>query len=230
MAIPSVLLSDTFDEWRVKTNTVATNFGDLTALNTTDKSSVVAAINEIFGNDSDDMEHLVDDATPQLGGHLDLNSKNVTGAGNINTTGTLTTSGVITAPSFSGVIEVSTDTTPQLGGNLDLNSKDITGTGNINFTGVLTATSIAGTVTGTTQSTSDNSTKLATTAYVDAQIVSAADGIDTLTELTDTTISGAANNHIIAYNSTTSKWENKTMAAAGGTSSGFAVAMSIALG
>ena len=224
MAIPSVLLSDTFDEWRVKTNTVATNFGDLTALNTTDKSSVVAAINEIFGNDSDDMEHLVDDATPQLGGHLDLNSKNITGTGNINITGTLTTSGVITAPSFSGVIEVSTDTTPQLGGNLDLNSKDITGTGQ--FAG----TSIAGTVTGTTQSTSDNSTKLATTAYVDAQIVSAADGIDTLTELTDTTISGAANNHIIAYNSTTSKWENKTMAAAGATSSGFAVAMSIALG
>ena len=116
------------------------------------------------------------------------------------------------------------DDSPQLGGNLDLNNFNITGTGQ--FAG----TSIAGTVTGTTQSTSDNSTKLATTAYVDAQIVSAADGIDTLTELTDTTISGAANNHIIAYNSTTSKWENKTMAAAGATSSGFAVAMSIALG
>jgi len=34
---------------------------------------------------------VVDDATPQLGGHLDLNSKNITGTGNINITGTITT-------------------------------------------------------------------------------------------------------------------------------------------
>ena len=53
--------------------------------------------------------------------------------------------------------------TPQLGANLDLNSFSITGTG-----------SIAETVIGVTQSTGDNSTKLATTAYVDAQIGSQA--------------------------------------------------------
>ena len=34
---------------------------------------------------------VVDDTTPQLGGDLDLNSKNVTGTGNINITGTITT-------------------------------------------------------------------------------------------------------------------------------------------
>ena len=34
---------------------------------------------------------VVDDTTPQLGGNLDLNSNNVTGTGNINITGTITT-------------------------------------------------------------------------------------------------------------------------------------------
>ena len=120
MAIVTVNLVDTFDEWRLKTNSLGSNTGDLATLATTDKSSIVAAINEIHTDDSDDMEHLLD------------------------------------------------DTTPQLGGDLDLNSKDITGTGNINVTGSITATSIAGTVTGVTQSSGDNSTKLATTAYADA--------------------------------------------------------------
>jgi len=34
---------------------------------------------------------VVDDTTPQLGGNLDLNSRNITGTGNINITGTITT-------------------------------------------------------------------------------------------------------------------------------------------
>ena len=125
MAVTVVNLTDTFDEWRIKTNSLGTGMGDLTTLSTTNKSSLVAAVNEIFTNDRDDIS-------------------------------------------------------PQLGGNLDLNSKDITGTGQ--FAG----TSIAGTVTGTTQSPSNNSTKLATTAYVDAQVATE----DTLAEMNDTTMSG----------------------------------------
>ena len=172
MALQIVNLTDTFDQWRVKTNLTATQFGDLTALSTTNKSSLVAAINEIFSNDSDDMENVVDDVTPQLGG------------------------------------------------NLDLNSKDITGTGQ--FAG----TSIAGTVIGTTQSVGDNSTKLATTAYVDAQVATE----DTLAEMNDTTLSGLANLDLLMYNSGTSVWENSTLAAAGLPTKGFTVAMAVALG
>jgi len=172
MALQVVNLTDTFDEWRVKTNLTATQFGDLTTLSTTNKSSLVAAINEIFSNDSDDMENVIDDVTPQLGG------------------------------------------------NLDLNSKDITGTGQ--FAG----TSIAGTVIGTTQAASNNSTKLATTAYVDAQVATE----DTIAEMNDTTLSGLANLDILQYDSGTSTWKNQTMSAAGIPSSGFAVAMAIALG
>ena len=49
------------------------------------------------------------------------------------------------------------DTSPQLGGHLDLNGWAIAGTGTIDST-----------VLGVTQTAGDNSTKLATTAYVDA--------------------------------------------------------------
>ena len=178
MALVVVNLTDTFEQWRVKTNLLGTNTGDLTTLSTPAKNTLVAAINEIYTNDSDDMENVLDDLTPQLGGNLDLNSKN------------------------------------------------ITGTGNITFTGILTATSIAGTVVGTTQAASNNSTKLATTAYVDAQVATE----DTLAEMNDTTLSGLANLDILQYNSGTSVWENKTMSSAGIPSSGFAVAMAIALG
>ena len=116
------------------------------------------------------------------------------------------------------------DISPQLGGNLDLNSNDITGTGNINFTGILTSTSIAGTVAGTTQSVGNNTTLLATTAFVTAAVASE----DTLEEMNDTTISSPANLEILQY--TGSVWENKTASAAGLPTTGFTIAMAVALG
>ena len=116
---------------------------------------------------------------------------------------------------FTALQNVLEDTSPQLGGNLDLNSKIINGTG-----------SIAGTVTGTTQSPGNNSTKLATTAYVDAQVATE----DTIAEMNDTTMSGLANLDILQWNSGTSVWENKTISAAGIPTKGFTVAMAVALG
>ena len=217
----TVNLSDTFDEWRTKNNNLGTlvfgvgaNAGDLSGLTTTDKSSLVAAINEVVATDSDDMENLIEDVTPQLGGHLDLNNKNITGTGNISATGTIAATGTITAlGGFIGAINIVSDTSPSLGGDLDLNSNDIIGTG-----------SIAGTITGTTQSPSDNSTKLATTAYVDAQVSTE----NTLEAMNDTTITTPSNGQQLVYNSSTSKWENST--AAVGATQGFAVAVAIALG
>jgi len=180
MPTVTVNLLDTFDQWRLKTNDIGANLGDLTSLSTTNKTNIVSALNEVVSGDSDDMENLIDDTTPQLGGNLDLNSNNITGTGNIvttgniNSTGGLTMSGTITGTIITGTsfvgdgsaltnIDLVTDLTPQLGASLDLNSFSITGTG-----------SIAETVIGVTQSTNDNSTKLATTAYVDAQIGSQA--------------------------------------------------------
>ena len=218
----TVNLSDTFDEWRTKNNNLGTlvfgvgaNAGDLSGLTTTDKSSLVAAINEVVATDSDDLENIIEDVTPQLGGHLDLNNKNITGTGNISATGTIAATGTITAlGGFIGAINIVSDTSPSLGGDLDLNSNDIIGTG-----------SIAGTITGTTQSPSDNSTKLATTAYVDAQVSTE----NTLEEMNDTTITTPSNGQQLVYNSATSKWENTTPVSSGATE-GFAVAVAIALG
>jgi hypothetical protein len=139
----TVNLTDTFDQWRVKTNTLSTNQGDLTSLSTTDKTSIINAINEIYTSDSDDLENVIDDVTPQLGGNLDLNSSNITGTGNINITG------------------------------------NITGT---TFLGQLSGT-ISATTTGVTQPTSNNSTKIATTAYVDAEVASSGITADDATAL-----------------------------------------------
>ena len=180
MAIITVNLTDTFDEWRIKSNTLGTNQGDLTTLSTTAKGTLVAAINELDAEGH--LGNVVEDTSPQLGGNLDLNSNDITGTGDINITGTLTVSGVLT------------------GG------------------------SIAGTVTGTTQSASNNSTYLATTAYVDAQVATE----DQLSELNDTTISSPANLEILQY--TGSVWENKTASAAGLPTTGFTIAMAVALG
>ena len=53
------------------------------------------------------MSDLADDTTPQLGGNLDLNSRDITGTGNINVSGaasvsTLNVAGVSTLPAISG--------------------------------------------------------------------------------------------------------------------------------
>ena len=50
MAIQVVNLTDTFDEWRLKDNLTASNFGDLATLSTTTQVSLVSAINEINTN------------------------------------------------------------------------------------------------------------------------------------------------------------------------------------
>lgn len=47
MAVTVVNQTDTFDQWRVKTNDISSNVGDVATLATTDTSSVVAAINEL---------------------------------------------------------------------------------------------------------------------------------------------------------------------------------------
>ena len=87
MALPTVELQDSFDTWRIKTNLIGINSGDLVNLVTTDKSSLVAALNELDGIA---MTALVEDLSPELGADLDLNNYDITGTGNINITGSFT--------------------------------------------------------------------------------------------------------------------------------------------
>jgi len=51
---------------------------------------------QLSGISAGGISNVVEDTTPQLGGDLDLNSKNITGTGNMNVTG------IVTATSFSG--------------------------------------------------------------------------------------------------------------------------------
>ena len=169
MALIVVNLTDTFEDWRTKTNTSIAQIGDLSSLTAANSASIVGALNGM-------LEEVADDPSPQLGADLDLNSSNITGIGNIN------------------------------------------------FTGVLTATSIAGTVVGTTQSLGNNSLLLATTAYVDSSV----DTEDTIAEMNDVTITSLANDNILQYNSGSSVWENTALSA--GVSIDDATALAIALG
>ena len=93
MPIINVNLIDTFDQWRIKTNTISNSFGDLSLLTTTENSNVVSAVNELKGivdAASNKISEIVQDPSPELGGDLDLNSNNMVGIGNINITGTIT--------------------------------------------------------------------------------------------------------------------------------------------
>jgi hypothetical protein len=71
------------------------------------------------------------DATPSLGGNLNLSNRSITGTGNINITGT------VTATQFVGTRVVS-DTNPNLGGNLNTGAFNITGTGSISAATITT--------------------------------------------------------------------------------------------
>ena len=159
MAITVVNLVDTFDEWRVKTNTLGTGQGDLTTLSTTAKGSLVAAVNEIFATNTADIANVVEDTSPQLGGNLDLNSQNITGTGGINITGTIVASSTVTAGTTMSAVTF---------------AGDLSGTIN-------TAT------TGTTQTAGNNSTLIATTAF-DTAAVTSEDTIAEMNDVTITSI------------------------------------------
>jgi fibronectin-binding autotransporter adhesin len=75
------------------------------------KQALISDFNNFITTD------LVGDTTPQLGGNLDLNSSDITGTGNINTTGSATFSSSLTAldASFTGTgaVDVPAGTTAQ---------------------------------------------------------------------------------------------------------------------
>ena len=83
--------------------------------------------------------------------------------------------------------------------------------GTISAKAPLASPALTGNPTAPTQSASDNSTKIATTAYVDNQVATE----NTIDEMDDTTITSVGDNEILQYNNSASKWENQTLAEAG---------------
>jgi len=289
MALIVVNLTDTFDDWRTKTNTSISQIGDLASLTASNSASIVSALNGMI-------EEVKDDTSPELGGDLDVLTRSIVSSSNRNIAITPHGTGlaVITKGSFAGKLGSSLDVngnaivsvgaadvviTPDGTGDVRLETDKVkvgssgedatittNGSGSLtvapndggagnpgivlenagrillncasgqpviidgdvtatSFTGnILGSGSIAGTVTGTTQAAGNNTTLLATTAFVTAAVTSE----DTLEEMNDTVMSGKANLDILQFNGT--NWINRTMTAAGIPTSGFTVAMAIALG
>ncbi len=213
--------TDTFDQWRLKTNQLAVDVDDA-------------------------VRNVVEDLTPQLGGALDLNSNDITGTGNINITGNIQASGNLTgggdltaggiAVTTAGNITSTAFNVVASSGNMsgtnwsyDGAASDMTITGSYigtTFSGELNGT-INTATTGTTQTASDNSTKIATTEYVDTGISNIA---LTVSALTDTAVTAPAHQHLLMYDTGTSKWTNSSILAAGVPNQSFTVAMAVALG
>ena len=82
----------------------------------------------VGGSGSGGISNVVEDTSPQLGGNLDLNSKRIDGIGDMNITGDISVSGVITANSFSGTVPSSSlsGALPAIDGSALTN---VTGTG-----------------------------------------------------------------------------------------------------
>ena len=152
----TVNLTDTFEDWRVKTNLICANQGDIATLTTATQASLVAAINEIDATSG--LGNVVDDTSPQLGAHLDVQTYDIVstanrpititpnGSGDVildglkypqadGTTGQFLKTDGAGQLSFATVAtDVLGDTSPQLGGSLDVNGQSIVSVSNGNIT------------------------------------------------------------------------------------------------
>ena len=86
--------------------------------------TVVSGINDVL-----------DDVTPQLGGHLDLNSKNITGNGNINITGSVTATNFVGDYKGSIVGDDSTILVDAVASKIVLTNNSIKDIGDVSGTG-----------------------------------------------------------------------------------------------
>ena len=154
----TVNLTDTFEDWRVKTNQICANQGDIATLTTATQASLVAAINEIDATSG--MGSIVEDTSPQLGNDLDVQTYDIVSTANRPITITPNGSGDVILdglkyPQTDGqagwflktdgagqlsfaTTDVLGDASPQLGGNLDVNGQSIVSAldGNITITAV----------------------------------------------------------------------------------------------
>jgi hypothetical protein len=232
----SVNVTDTFEQWRLKTNQISI---------------------DVF----DAVRNVHEDLTPSLGGDLYLNntetgytgSFDILGTGNINIDGSITSTGNISGAGITGTGDFTANskfsvnaasgnvtgsnwsvdgTTGELtlgagitGGNwsIDDATSDITAT---TFSGDLEGT-INTATTATTQAAAVNNTTVATTEYVTTGIGNLTLTVDALS---DTTISNPQEQDLLMYDSASSKWASGSITAAGVPNQAFTVAMAIALG
>ena len=87
--VASDLLDNTLTGAKLATDITISTTGTITATSFSGDGASLTALN------------ISTDSTPQLGGNLDLNSNNITGTGNIDNVGTITTDGLTVAGNVS---------------------------------------------------------------------------------------------------------------------------------
>lgn len=93
MVLRTVNLSDTIDQWKNQHNSLATDVGDLSLLNTTDSSSIVAAINSLIGEF--DSANIITLARSSLSGGTGITYSSSTGVITLNIPSSTVTSAMI---------------------------------------------------------------------------------------------------------------------------------------
>ena len=182
MAVISVNLTDTFEQWRTKTNTLCTQQGDLTTLTTTAKNTMVAAINEIDAAVAG-ISNVVEDTTPQLGGNLDVLARIIT---------TSTTNGNIAiTPHGSGKVVLDGISHPNADGS-NGQVLQTNGSGVLSFATISSDPTMGGDLSGTASNAqiaanTITGTELANNAVVSAHIT---DGTIIGGDIGSTTITG----------------------------------------
>ena len=182
MAVRSVATTSTINGFRTMFNDLSTDVGDLATLNTSNKSTIVAAINETLSNTA---SFFLRDATSSIQEVTTGDTLNVVGTSNeitatVSATDTLT---IGLASTVSGLTSLSSATLTD--GTLSINSGSISGAVNITASGNITdgtATLSSGSLTsavnvtgtGTANFTTDvqvNSVSVATKPFAIAQAI-----------------------------------------------------------
>ena len=229
MAAIVVNTTDTFEQWRVKTNQLGL---------------------DVF----DAVRNVHEDLTPALGGDLYLNntetgftgSFDILGTGNINIDGNITCTGDIAGADIAGAdltmtggISGANFSVSSANGNVTGSNWSVDGaTGDMTITGNYAGATFSGDLIGTintattaiTQAAAVNNTTVATTEYVTTGIQNAHGVNLTIDTLADTVISNPQEQDLLMYDSANAKWASGSIVAAGVPNQAFTVAMAVALG
>jgi len=171
MAIRSVATTDTLETFRTTFNTLGTDTGDLDNLNTVDKSSIVAALNEALAGTS---EFTIRDSTSTTQVIEGGDTLNVIGSNNINAVVSATDRLTISLDTtVTGLTSLTSSTLTD--GTATLTSGSITGVVNITGSGAGSITSMVNVSgSGTANFTTDvqvNSVSVATKPFAIAQAI-----------------------------------------------------------
>ena len=164
MAIPQVSLTNSFNDWRLITNQIATAAGDFAGIYNLSLTDSVSALNDLEFRKFN-----------KIGGAI---SGNTSITGTFGVTGGTTLTGTLAVSSDVAIGSNKFNVTASSGNTSIAGTLSVSGTTGLGVVNVSGATAFTLSPTSPTPSTNDNSTKLATTAYYIGQAGTASPIID----------------------------------------------------